>query len=111
MDVLNKSIQSHAAGIHALTAHGYRLALDFFISHNHQYRDPEKGNLADSLAKCLISSVYGSANIGIIQETTNFFCIIRIFFAHWQHFNLVRREPEGQMSGGMLKNNRCESFH
>ena len=58
MDILNKSIQSHTAGIHALAAHGYRLALDFFISNNHQYRHSEQGNLTDSLAKCLIPGVY-----------------------------------------------------
>ena len=111
MDILNKSIQSHTAGIRAFAAYGYCLTLDFFISHNHQYRDPEKGNLTDSLAKCLIPSVYGSANIGIIQETTNFFCIIRIFFTHWQHFNLIGREPERQVSGGVLEHYSCKPFH
>ena len=89
----SKGFQRHGALVCAVLTNGDRTFGDFFLTDNHKDRDPEQRNFANAFAKRLITVVYGSANIGIFQIFTNFFCIISVFFADWQYFHLVRSQP------------------
>lgn len=109
--LLGKGTNFHRTLI-TLTLFSYRNFAVFllFLAYDKHIRYALELVFANFLADFFVAVIDDGADVGLVELVDNAASVVIEFLGDGQHYHLVGREPQGQMSGSVLKQYGHEAF-